>query len=151
MVSVEIMYRPDFRRRQQAALFLCVKGVVVMKKAVDFAIKNWRPLVLAYAIIAVAVFVCILIFFWNGWKETEQEKELWPDFEYDYPEESDWRKVCVICLSLFIALGCAVLWPGIPLIISSGILLVRLAERFPELFGNMLEMDPDEPEDPDAD
>ena len=26
MVSVEIMYRPDFRRRQQAALFLCVKG-----------------------------------------------------------------------------------------------------------------------------
>ena len=61
------------------------------------------------------------------------------------------RKVCVICLSLFIALGCAVLWPGIPLIISGGILLVRLAERFPELFGNMLEMDPDEPEDPDAD
>ena len=32
------------------------EGVVVMKKAVDFAIKNWRPLVLAYAIIAVAVF-----------------------------------------------------------------------------------------------
>lgn len=122
-----------------------------MKKAVDFAIKNWRPLVLAYAIIAAAVFVCILIFFWNGWKETEKEKELWPDFEYDYPEESGWRKACVICLSLFIALGCAVLWPGIPLIISSGILLVRLAERFPELFGNMLEMDLDEPEDPDAD
>ena len=80
---------------------------------------------------------------------------MWPDFEFDYPEESGWRKACVICLSLFIALGCAVLWPGIPLIISGGILLVRLAERFPELFGNMLELDypeeSEEPEDPDAD
>ena len=87
----------------------------------------------------------------EAWKETEQEKELWPDFEYDYPEESGWRKACVICLSLFIALGRAVLWPGIPLIISGGILLVRLAERFPEFFGNMMKMDSDEPENSDAD
>lgn len=123
----------------------------VMKKAVDFAVKNWRPLVLAYVIVAVAVFVGILLFFWFGWKETEREKELWPDFEYDYPEESGWRKVFVMCLSFFIALGCAILWPGIPLIMAGGILLVWIAERFPELFGNMLEMDSDEPEDPDAD
>ena len=127
------------------------EGVVVMKKAVDFAIKNWRPLVLAYAIIAVAVFVCILLFFWIGWKETEREKELWPDFEYDYPDESGWRKACVICLSFFIALGCAVLWPGIPLVLAGGILLVWISGRSKELFGNMFETDPDDPENPDAD
>lgn len=122
-----------------------------MKKAVDFAIKNWRPLILAYAIIAVAVFVCILLFFWIGWKETEREKELWPDFEYDYPDESGWRKACVICLSFFIALGCAVLWPGIPLVLAGGILLVWISGRSKELFGNMFETDPDDPENPDAD
>ena len=127
------------------------EGVVVMKKAVDFAIKNWRPLILAYAIIAVAVFVCILLFFWIGWKETEREKELWPDFEYDYPDESGWRKACVICLSFFIALGCAVLWPGIPLVLAGGILLVWISGRSKELFGNMFETDPDDPENPDAD
>ena len=122
-----------------------------MKKAVDFAIKNWRPLILAYAIIAVAAFVCILLFFWIGWKETEREKELWPDFEYDYPDESGWRKACVICLSFFIALGCAVLWPGIPLVLAGGILLVWISGRSKELFGNMFETDPDDPENPDAD
>lgn len=122
-----------------------------MKKTVDFAIKNWRPLILVYAIIAVAVFVCILLFFWIGWKETEREKELWPDFEYDDPDESGWRKARVICLSFFIALGCAVLWPGIPLVLAGGILLVWISERSPELFGNMFETDPDDPENPDAD
>lgn len=122
-----------------------------MKKTVDFAIKNWRPLILVYAIIAVAVFVCILLFFWIGWKETEREKELWPDFEYDYPDESGWRKACVICLSFFIALGCAVLWPGIPLVLAGGILLVWISGRSKELFGNMFETDPDDPENPDAD
>lgn len=122
-----------------------------MQKATDFIIKNWRPLILAYVIVAAVVFIGILLFFWFGWKETEREKELWPDFEYDYPEESGWRKVRIMCLSLFVALVCAILWPGIPLVVAGGFLLVWLAAHFPELFGNMLETDSDGPEDPDAD
>lgn len=121
-----------------------------MKKAADFAIRNWRPLVLVYVVVAAVFFVGILLFFWIGWKETELEKELWPDFEYGYPEESGWRKVCVMCLSFFIALGCAALWPLVPLAIGGGILLVWFMERFPELFGHMLELDyPDDTEDPE--
>lgn len=126
-----------------------------MKKAADFAIRNWRPLVLAYVVVAAVVFVGVLLFFWIGWKETEREKELWPDFEYGYPEDPDWWKACAICLSFFVSLGCAALWPLIPLAIGGGILLVWLMERFPELFGNMLELDyPDnteDPENPDSD
>lgn len=122
-----------------------------MKKAADFIIKNWRPRVLVYVIIAAVVFAAVLLFFWIGWKITEQEEELWPDFEYGYPDESGWRKVRAMCLSFFIALGCAILWPGIPLVLGGGILLVLIADHSPELFGNMLEMDPDDPEDPDAD
>ena len=53
------------------------------------------------------------------------------------------------------ARGCAALGPLVPLAIGGGILLVWLMERFPELFGHMLELDyPDnteDPEDPDLD
>lgn len=122
-----------------------------MKKAADFIMKNWRPLVLVYVIVAAVVFAGILLFFWFGWKETEREKELWPDFEYDYPEESGWRKACIMCLSFFIALGCAILWPAVPLMIGGLLFLSWIAERSPELFGHMLETEPDDPENPEGD
>lgn len=118
-----------------------------MKKAAEFIIKNWRPFVLVYVIVAVVVFGGILLFFWIGWKETEQEKELWPDFDYHYPEESGWRKACVMCLSFFIALGCALLWPGVPLMVCGLAFMAWLSERSPELFGHMLEEDPENPDE----
>lgn len=118
-----------------------------MKKAADFIMGNWRPLALAYVAVAVLVFIGILIFFWVGWKETEREKEIWPDFEYGYPEESGWNKAWIMTLALFIAAGCAVLWPAFPLLFGGVFFLSGMMKRFPALFGNML----DGPQDPDGD
>ncbi len=73
MVSVEIMQRPDFRRRHEAALFLCAKG--------------------------------------------KRDERI--------------RRFCNKK--------------------TGGILLVRTAGRLPEFFGNMPQMEPGGPENPDAD
>lgn len=63
--------------------------VGLMKGATDFIMKNWRLLAPAYIIVAVLIFCGGLFFFWCGWREMEKEKELWSDFQYDYPEDSE--------------------------------------------------------------
>lgn len=102
----------------------------------DFITGNWQTIALIYCIGAAITFVLVFAFFmWAARAETK-EKELYPEYY-----EDGLNTASALMMSFIIALGCAVLWVGIPVLLLGVWFYSAIAERFPELMGDMADDD----------
>lgn len=100
-----------------------------------FIAENIRTICLIYAIGALVVFIGVLIFFAYICKAEDKERELYSD---DYSQEENAAgTVATMCIGAMIALGCAILWWTIPILIIALIFMYVISKRFPNIMGNM--------------
>lgn len=111
-----------------------------MNKIAGFILTNWRMLALIYVIGAAVVFAGVLFFFWWVGRLEEKEREL-----CRYEDETDRRMTVIV--SVFIAIPCALIWCVIPVIILAVWVYYEVAERFPQIMGNMADDFDDEKEE----
>lgn len=114
----------------------------------DFLAEHWESAILIYVIVAAIVFAAVIAFFLWVCKAEEKERELYPDDAYYYPDELGAAGTAkTICIAIPIALGCALLWFGIPVILLGVWAYSTITEKFPELMGHMADDDEEETEE----
>lgn len=118
-----------------------------MNKIYAFLLSNLTTIGLIYLIGAGVAFVCVLLFFWWICKAEDKERELYPDDAFYYPEETAGTAATMI-IALFVAVGCAILWWGVPLLFVGVWLFEKVTKKFPKLMGDMAdEFDKEESEE----
>lgn len=107
-----------------------------MNRIYDFISSNLTTIGLIYLIGAGIVFVGVLLFFWWICKAEDKERELYPDDAFYYPEETAGTATTMI-IALFVAIGCAILWWGVPLLFLGVWIFDKMTRKFPALMGDM--------------
>lgn len=110
-----------------------------MNKVAGFILTNWRTLALVYVIGAAVTFIGVVAFFWWACKAEDKERELYPDDDYYYPDETDGATgtAATMAIALFVGIGCAILWVAIPVLIFGVWVYGKITEKFPALMGHM--------------
>lgn len=113
-----------------------------MARVTDFLMTNIRTIGLIYVIGAGITLIAVLLFFWLICRAEDKERELYPD-DYFYSDETNKAAgtAATMCIALFVGIGCAILWVAIPLLFFGVWIYTEIAERFPELMGNMVDDD----------
>ena len=109
-----------------------------MKRLCNFVIGNMQMLVLIYAIMAVAVFAAVNIFFWKISfdldKEMREEMRECGDCYIDTDEARFGKAVTRVC-GFILSIPAALMWWGTPLIVGCLMLYDKIQEKNPELCG----------------
>ena len=109
-----------------------------MKRICDFATGNMQTIMLIYAIMAVAVFAAVNIFFWKISfdldKEMREEMRKCGDCYIDTDEARFGKAVTRVC-GFILSIPAALMWWGTPLIVGCLMLYDKIQEKNPELCG----------------
>ena len=107
-----------------------------MKTVCDFVTGNMQTIVLIYAVVAIAVFVAVNIFFWKISfdlnKEIREEMRECGVCYFDTDEEK-FEKLMTRLTGLIISIPSALMWWGTPLIVGGLMLYDKIQEKNPEL------------------
>lgn len=117
----------------------------MLDKIINFIIENIQTIILLYGIGAAIAFIVVILFFFSVCEEEKKERELHPDdylYQQDIPKLSD-----TMCIGGVIAIGCAILWWAIPLIIAGAYLICVVEKKFPSMMGKIKDDDEEETEE----
>lgn len=109
-----------------------------MKRICDFVTGNAHTIVLIYAIIAVAVWVAVNLYFWkisfDLEREIREEVREYGDC-YSYTNEAKFGKHITRLTGFIISILAAVMWWCTPLIVVGLMIYDKIQEKNPELCG----------------
>ena len=115
-----------------------MRQVRSVKKICNFVTGNMQMIVLIYAIMAVAVFAAVNIFFWKISfdldKEMREEMRECGDCYIDTDETRFGKAVTRVC-GFILSIPAALMWWGTPLIVGGLMLYDEIQEKNPELCG----------------
>lgn len=100
-----------------------------------FIAENIWTIVEIYVIGAAVVFVGVLLFFFYICRAEDKERKLYPD-DCFYQENAA-GTFATMCIGIIVAIGCAILWWAIPILIIALICMYAVSKRFPNIMGNM--------------
>ena len=116
---------------------------------IEFITANFRTIAMIYVIVGVLTFIAVIAFFYFICKAEDKERELYSDDDYYYPEDDERRAAgtaATMLIGFVIALGCAVLWWGIPLLLIGVYVYGAITSKFPTIAGHVVDDDESEEE-----
>ncbi len=111
------------------------RQVKSVSKIAEFLIANIRTIGVIYAIGAGIAFVAVMGFF--AWVSIEERKDRkkHPD-EYDFDElDAGAATKEILLIGFIMAIGCAIVWWGIPILFFGLWVYAMIDEKFPQLTG----------------
>lgn len=117
-----------------------------MIKIAEFLSQHIHTIGIVYLIVAAVVFAAVIAFFVWIARAEDEERELYTEDEYYYPDEP--MNGAETALFVFLmAAGCAILWFFIPVVLVGVWFYTKITEKFPELMGHMADDDNEETEE----